>query len=334
MPKIKRVLDSSVMQSSIFAIILSSELSFYLLIIQTGIVDYFHSDLFKLYFLPLGGVVGSLILFGYLFSFAKYSGHIIRVLLFFQTMLSIFYPFYGSAELFLLGTASGLLAPMLVERARYFSIYTIGVALAFSYTIGTILINIPSTQRDTLAISLSLIAFISSFGLIKNPTKVFVGEILYYRHIVCFVGWVILDTSLFETLSRDSLMSIWRQGYTIEIVVFHILGVFFAILLKNKRVKNWTVLFLFFASYLSYLFKIQILLAAFYPFVISFYNVIIFENLILVRSWYKIGFLMFLIGWIASGIGLVIAINHNMISSYLLLLLLILSKYFSKEINV
>ncbi len=52
------------------------------------------------------------------------------------------------------------------------------------------------------------------------------------------VLWVFLDSSLFETLSRQSDMAIWRGEYMSEIVPGHLLGVAAAAYLFSKSFKG------------------------------------------------------------------------------------------------
>ena len=50
------------MQRLILIFFIASELCYYLLIAQTGIVEYFSSNLFLIAPLPIGGVIGSLLI--------------------------------------------------------------------------------------------------------------------------------------------------------------------------------------------------------------------------------------------------------------------------------
>ena len=50
------------MQRLILIFFIASELCYYLLIAQTGIVEYFSSNLFLIAPLPVGGVIGSLLI--------------------------------------------------------------------------------------------------------------------------------------------------------------------------------------------------------------------------------------------------------------------------------
>jgi hypothetical protein len=66
---------------------------------------------------------------------------------------------------------------------------------------------------------------------------------------------------------------------------------------------------LFLASYsLSYL-EFPLLLAMIYPFTISYYNVVVFTTLSKEMSLSKLAFIMIFVGWIASGLGLALALS-------------------------
>lgn len=49
------------MQRLILIFFIASELCYYLLIAQTGVVEYFSSNLFLIAPLPIGGIIGSLL---------------------------------------------------------------------------------------------------------------------------------------------------------------------------------------------------------------------------------------------------------------------------------
>lgn len=124
------------------------------------------------------------------------------------------------------------------------------------------------------------------------------------------VLWIFLDSSLFETLSRDTSVPIWRGGYSFEIVAFHIIGVIAALKIKLQKLeKELFIILLFALSYLFYFLQEAILLSIIYPFVISFYNVTILQSL-LKKDLKNLAFYMIFIGWIASGAGLFIALEN------------------------
>jgi len=47
----------------LFTLFIASEFCYYLLIAQTGIVEVFHSDISAFFTLPLGGIIGSLLVY-------------------------------------------------------------------------------------------------------------------------------------------------------------------------------------------------------------------------------------------------------------------------------
>ena len=92
-------------------LLLGFELSFYLLIVQTGITEYFNSDLIALFPLFIGGVSGT-ILAGVSWYKLNNPMHKIIIALTLQLALAFFYPFYNPITLFLLGLAVGMMAPL------------------------------------------------------------------------------------------------------------------------------------------------------------------------------------------------------------------------------
>lgn len=93
------------------------------------------------------------------------------------------------------------------------------------------------------------------------------------------VLWVFLDSALFESLSRDITISIWRDGFTFQIALFHVIGVFVLYFSKLKKPKSLFILTLFAASYLFYFLREGYILSIVYPFVISYYNVVILQTI-------------------------------------------------------
>jgi len=135
-----------------------------------------------------------------------------------------------------------------------------------------------------------------------------------YSILAMMTLWVFLDSALFETLSRDMFIPIWRGGYSNEIISFHILGVIVALFYKmRKREKEFFILSLFALSYLLFFLQEALLLSVVYPFVISYYNVVILQNLTKVKDFRMIALSMIFIGWIASGAGLLVALENLII---------------------
>lgn len=287
----------------------SFELSYYLLIAQTGIVEFNSSNIFTILPLPIGGIIGS-----FLAYFLKLNNtNKIYIFLTIQLFISFFYPNLTNILLFTLGISVGALAPLIINELKKASAIDLGLSLAISYLIGTFLFNYDVTQRKDLAILLTLISLISSFFLPKNIIK-YKSIARYENHslLIMFL-WVILDSSLFETLSRDLSISIWRDGFTMQIALFHCIGVIAALMYKfNQKQKELFIFILFFISYLFYFLEEALVLSIVYPFVISYYNIAILQT-ILRKDLFTISIYMIFIGWIASGLGLFIAINKLII---------------------
>lgn len=291
-----------------FALILfiSSELCYYLLIAQTGIVEYFSSDIFAIAPLPIGGILGS-----FLAYYLKLSNkNKIFLFLALQLIMSFFYPGLSILMLFILGISVGALAPLLINELKKATYIDLGFALAISYVVGTSLFNYEASLRGDLAIVLTIIPFLASIFLPKEKAE---GENYQEFSLFVMVLWIFLDSALFETLSRDITISIWRDGYSFEIALFHIIGVIAG--LKNQMGKNQKELFiiiLFALSYLFYFLEEAFILSLIYPFVISFYNVAILQT-IMTKDLKTIALYMIFIGWMASGAGLFIALESLII---------------------
>ncbi len=284
------------------------ELCYYLLIAQTGLVEYFHSDIFVIGMLPLGGIIGAL--------FTRYcivsKENLLIYMLVGQSILTLFYPDLSLIMLFLLGFCIGGIAPLLIVALKNQKDYEMGIALALAYMIGTILFNIPVENRQEIALLFSVIAVWSaSFISLKTKARV---ESTNERFPLSILGmmtlWAFMDSTLFETLSRDPSISIWRGGYELPIILFHFAGIVTALFGHTRSTdKERFILLLFALSYLSYFFHEALVLAMVYPFVISYYNVVILQEVIKIKSFGTIVIVMICIGWIASGIGLMVALQ-------------------------
>lgn len=309
----------------------SAELCYYLIIVQTGIIEYFLSDLSTIFYLPIGGILGSLLSF-----YLRTTNHIkIFIFLFLQLFISFLYPNLSSLMLFILGVSVGGLSPLVINELKKSSQLQIGLSLSFAYILGTLLFNTDVSSRDTIAIFLTLICIISLFFIKK--TKVVLSKDNSFS-LLNLSFWVFIDASLFETLSRDESISIWRDGYTYEIIIFHIIGILvaFKLQLEDKK-KEVFILVLFVLSYLCYFTNEPLLLSIIYPIAISYYNIIILQWLIN-QELKVIAFSMIFIGWIGSGGGLLVALE-NLISLIPILLILFfinkiyqMSKFANKEI--
>lgn len=285
---------------------ISSELCYYLLIAQTGIVEYFFSDIFAIAPLPIGGVIGSLLTYYLKTSNEKK----ISIFLVLQLIMSFFYPNLSIIMLFLLGIAVGALAPLLINELKKATLIDLGFALCISYVVGTFLFNYEASLRGPLAIGITIITIISSIFLPKKARKNKDFKVYQDFSLFIMVLWVFLDSSLFETLSRDITISIWRNGYSLEIALFHIIGVVAALKFKMKKNQNELFIIMLFAlSYLFYFLEESLFLSIVYPFVISYYNVAILQT-IMKRDLKTISIYMIFIGWIASGSGLFVALEN------------------------
>lgn len=291
------------MQQIILVCLVAFELCYYLLIAQTGIVEVFNSNMEEIFTLPIGGIIGS-----YLISIKDKVPVKVKllVLLSIQLSLSCLYPHFDLISLFFMGLVVGGVAPLIIDELKQASKVNLLFILMTSYTVGTLLFNYAPAERGNLAILLSMITLISAIFIDKFEYK----KDMEYLSIPLFimVFWVFLDSFLFETLSRTEGMSIWREGFTYQIVIFHIIGVFLGIYLKIKE--NYKIILsftLFILSYLCYYLNMPILLAIFYPIVISYYNVLILRTLIQ-KHLTTLAIYMIFIGWISSGMGLSLAL--------------------------
>lgn len=292
------------MQRFMLILFIASELCYYLLIAQTGIVEYFSSDLFLIAPLPIGGVIGSLLV-----SYINIENkNKIFIFLIIQLMMSFVYPNFNLITLFILGIAVGSLAPLIINEVKKTSLVELGLALSISYVVGTFLFNYEVSNRGFIAIFLTIITLVTTLFLPKLPNK---KESNTTSHsLLIMVLWVFLDSALFESLSRDTTISIWRDGFTMEIALFHIIGVFCALYFNiEKNQKELLILTLFALSYLFYFLREGFILAFIYPFVISYYNVVILQS-IRKKDFKTITLYMIFIGWLASGGGLFVALSN------------------------
>ena len=295
---------------------IASELCYYLLIAQTGVVEYFSSNLFLIAPLPIGGIIGSLLV-----SYIKIDfKNKISLFLTIQLIMSFLYPNFNMLTLFILGFAVGSLAPLIINEIKKTTLLELGLALSVSYVTGTLLFNYEVEARGIIAIILTTITLLASRFLPTNePIKKSNQEFA----LLMMVLWVFLDSTLFESLSRDITISIWRDGFTFQIALFHVIGVFCALYFKiEKNQKSLFILTLFAASYLFYFLREGFILSIVYPFVISYYNVVILQT-IAKKDFKTITFYMIFIGWMASGAGLFVALSNLILFVPIILLLAI-----------
>jgi len=297
-------------------LLVAFELAYYLLIVQTGIVEFYSSNIYLLATLPLGGIFGSIISI----YIQKHKENILSFFIFVQLLISLFYPDLSPLLLFLLGLSAGVISVIMIDLLKYAKAFELGIALSISYTIGTLLFNQSVEDRGILAIGLSVIILIASRYISSTHLKKTESS---EHALSIMLVWVLLDSALFEALSRDEVISIWRDGFSIEIVLFHIVGVILALSLKFSNRKNeMIILLLFIISYLLYYLKLPYLLSAVYPIAISYYNIVILQT-ILNKELKKIAVYMLFIAWFASGFGLLIALNELVFYQVLLFVFLL-----------
>ncbi|SKB47526.1 hypothetical protein [Malaciobacter marinus] len=293
------------MQKLALVFFIAFELCYYLLIAQTGIVEHFSSNIFVIAPLPIGGVIGSVL--AYYIKITNQNK--IFSFLLIQLAVSFFYPNLNGILLFILGVSVGALAPLLINELKKASSLQLGLALGISYTVGTFMFTYDASKRGSIAIVFTIITIIASLFLNQKENKDLTSNNYSYSLFV-MVLWIFLDSTLFETLSRDLSTSIWRDGFTLEIIIFHLIGVVSAFYIKiEKTQKELLILTLFALSYLFYFLHEAFILSLVYPFVISFYNVVILQTI--VKKDLKIlGIYMVFIGWAASGAGLFVALEN------------------------
>ena len=293
------------MQRAALILFVAFELLYYLLIAQTGIVEYFHSDMTQIIYLPVGGVLGAVFV-----MFCTLSRKTLLLgLLAVQTLITFFYPDFSHLALFILGLSVGGIAPLLVYHLKQQKHFDMGIALIIAYSVGTFLFTYAPASRLYLGLSFSVLAFLSVWVL-KRSKQIDANEPYKYIQLATMSLWVFFDSALFETLSRDSVIPIWRGEYTVEIIVFHILGVLGAYYIPvGKKLQAGVILALFSISYVLYFTQHALVLSVVYPFVISYYNVVILQHLIRIKDFRQIGISMIMIGWVASGAGLMVALE-------------------------
>lgn len=289
--------------------LLGFELSYYLLIIQTGIVEYYDSNLFSLFPMFVGGVIGT-ILAGRNWGRFENTIHKIYIALGLQLVLSFLYPHYNLYTLCLLGVAVGLMAPLGIYLFKGKFQTKFLLALAIAYTSGTYFFMTESDSRMWMAVSFTVITLFAS--LVLKNYKIEANEVKLtntYLSYIPLMLWIFLDSNLFETISRHVGINIWSMQTNV-IILFHLIGLVAAyyMRLEDKR-QHIFIAFLFVGSYTFYYLDIPLALAMIYPFTISYYNVIIFAALSKEESLSKLAYMMVFVGWIASGLGLGLALS-------------------------
>jgi len=296
-------------QSLSLVLLLGFELSYYLLIVQTGIAEHYHSDLVTLFPLFIGGVAGT-ILSGQRWGQIKKPIHKIIIALSLQLSVSFLYPDYNPLTLGLLGLSVGFMAPLGIYLFKYHQRQELLFALAIAYVIGTYNFTSPAGERIYMAIGFTSISLVSALFLrayiIEKDTKTIPSSFVSYLPLML---WIFLDSNLFETLSRHESLNIWTY-HTNIIIMFHLLGLVGAYFVKiEKKSQHIFIALLFIGSYALSYFELPLALAVLYPFTISYYNVIVFTVLTKEMSLNKLSCVMVFIGWIASGLGLAVALS-------------------------
>ena len=292
-----------------------AETTYYLLILQTGIVEVYNSNMQVLWMVPAGGVLGILLTF----KLKNYQHKVLSISLFIQILLIYFYPDFNSITLFMLGLFSGLIAPILIYQIK--KLKTVFIVLSLSYVVGTFGIMVLAQDRFLVAIVLSILAFISSLFIHSIKDKTDTQMITIVDFMIIF-AWLLLDSILFESLIRDTL-SIWKNSEFVWIIASsHLLGLAIAYKLHSYKNINYLVIGLFALSYLFYSLGLQYPLAVVYPIIISFYNVIILKRFI------QLPFLWLCFGaiglWVSAGIGLFTALQHLYVIGWIVIVVLLL----------
>lgn len=292
-----------------FVVVLSSQLLYYLLIAQTGVVGAFHSHIHDLFTLPIGGVIGALLS-------AYWRHHEIRQELCFlfgaQMIVSWFYPNYSLGMLLVLGFVVGYTTPLLLYVFGSQSRLHLAVGLGIAYAVGTAFYTYPYVQRDDIAVILPLISVAalrySRFPRIPHPAT---GR-FDWKSVAVMMLWIFADSALFETLSRSGDMDIWSH-YTLLIIASHLSGVFLAYRYGRELLSQTRVIWVLFAvSYLLYWIKEPVLLSVVYPVAISYYNVLLFQKLVGMHDVRLIALSMVGVGWIAASAANGVALGHQL----------------------
>ena len=292
------------------SLLLGFELSYYLLIIQTGIVAHYNSDLITLFPMFAGGVLGT-VFAGKPWIIYDKAVHKIIFALSLQLLLSFLYPNYNFFTLALLGVAVGMMAPLGIYLFKAKQKTELLFALAIAYTIGTYLFTSVIETRLDLAIGVSFIALLSAIILRNYKVDTDTKNVTHtFRAYLPLMLWILLDSNLFETISRHVGLDIWSE-YTYTIITFHIIGLLAASKINTTiSTQHKVIALLFVTSYtMSYL-ESSTLLAIVYPFTISYYNIIVFTFLSKELSLARLSLIMIFVGWIASGLGLALALSH------------------------
>lgn len=289
-------------------IVLSSQLLYYLLIAQTGVVGAFDSHIDDLYTLPIGGVIGTVLSGLWRHNAIRFELYTMFVI---QLIVSSLYPNYSLVILFILGFAVGYTTPLLLHLFSEQKRLSLALGLAISYAFGTYFYSCPFLQRGMIAIILPLISLAALALSGSIPSAPIQRAKMEYGSVLIMMIWIFADSALFETLSRSNGMDIWSR-YPYLIIITHLVGVYLAYRQNRGLIENsYVILGMFGMSYFFYYVQEPIWLAIIYPVAISYYNVLLFEKIISMVDIRIIAFMMLGVGWIASSLANLIALEHQ-----------------------
>lgn len=290
-------------------IVLASQLLYYLLIVQTGVVGAFDSHLHDIFTLPIGGVMGSL-----LSAYWRHDN--LRQELFFmfgtQMMISWMYPNYSLGLLLVLGIVVGYTTPIMLHVFRGQSKKSLALGLGISYAIGTALYSYPFEERWIIAVVLPVISIFALYFSVLSPKVTEHKTPLNWKMVGVMMMWIFADSALFETLSRSGEMDIWSR-FTALIITAHLFGVYLAYrYAKPLMHSSMIIVALFVLSYGLYYLHQPLVLCVIYPIAISYYNVLVFRELTQMRDIRSIGIAMVAVGWGAASVANFIALEHQL----------------------
>ena len=292
------------------SLLLGFELSYYLLIVQTGLVAHYGSNLIALFPMFMGGVLGTVLVGKNWIIFNKPILKVVFALTL-QLMLSFLYPKYNIFTLFLLGISVGMMAPLGIYLFKINQQTELLVSLAIAYSVGTYFFTSDIENRFFMSIALTSVALISAIVLRNYDVDVESKNRSHtFKAYLPLILWIFLDSNLFETISRHIGLDIWSE-YTVLIISCHLIGLVIANRLKLKiQTQHKVIAFLFFVSYLFSYLEFSFFMAIVYPFTISYYNMVVFRTLSQEVSLSKLSFIMIFVGWLASGLGLSLALSN------------------------
>lgn len=316
---------------NLLVLVLSSQLLYYLLIAQTGVVGAFDSHIHDLYPLPIGGVLGSLLS-------AYWRHHGLKQELYFmfgtQIMISAFYPNYSLGLMLVLGFIVGYTTPLLLHAFKDQSKGALAIGLGISYAIGTAFYTYPFDQRGWIAVGLPLISMAALYFSTISSSSSSYHNVINKKLVAVMVVWIFADSALFETLSRTPMMDIWSH-YTLLIIATHLAGVWGAYRYGGPLIKHTPIIIgLFALSYGAYYLQEPLFLAVIYPIAISYYNVLLFRELTQMGDVRAIAISMIGVGWVAASCANIIALEKELWVALIVLVLLAVTYPFYMRRNV